>query len=85
MRDDLAPVRGIASGITLGLLSWAVILSLSSCGCSERMATASPRQDTRYTPTNLDDLDDQAELLMVAEAEAVDATAEMRAGPEVVW
>lgn len=85
MRDDLDPARGIASGITLGLLSWAVILSLSSCGCSERTATASPRQDTRYVPTNLDELDAQAELFLVAEAERVAATAEMQAGPEVVW
>jgi len=70
------------------LLSLLIVLLLTvvcSQGCSERTATALPRQDTCYTPTNLDDLDDQAELLMVAEAEAVDATAEMRAGPEVVW
>jgi len=69
LRDDLAPARGIAWAVLLSLLIVLLLTVVCSQGCSERTATALPRQDTCYTPTNLDDLDDQAELLMVAEAD----------------
>ena len=85
IRDDLAPARGIAWAVLLSLLIVILLTVVCSHGCSTRPASVTLRQDTRYTPTNLDELDAQAERLLVAEAEAVDATAEMQAGPEVVW
>lgn len=69
----------------LAISTLAILGLLTISGCSPHLPPRPVVKESLTVPTNLDEMDEAAELILIAEVEAVDAGAEIEAGPEVVW